>query len=100
MQEKVLRLYNDHNSLYTKNHDSCQAKAPPCIVDYQAAHVKALTRATTASAKDIVLVVDTQGIFWTMGQENPTEKEIQELWSFDREPREFRVNVIYIQWRY
>ena len=44
--------------------------------------------------KDIVLVVDTQGIFWTMGQENATEKEIQELWSFDREPREFRVNVM------
>jgi DNA helicase HerA-like ATPase len=44
--------------------------------------------------KDIVLVVDAQGIFWTMGQQNLVEKETHELWSFDREPRGFRVNVL------
>ncbi len=43
---------------------------------------------------DIVLVVDPQGIFWTMAQPNPSHAETEGLWSFDRETRGFRVNVL------
>lgn len=43
---------------------------------------------------DIVLLVDPQGIFWTMAQENSSTQETDELWQFDREPRGFRVNVM------
>jgi len=45
-------------------------------------------------AQDIVLVVDPQGIFWTMGQENTGDGEIENLWEFNRSPKGFRVNVL------
>jgi len=43
---------------------------------------------------DIVLVVDPQGIFWTMAEANMSPKEIDGLWSYDRSPRPFPLNVM------
>lgn len=43
---------------------------------------------------DIVLVVDPQGIFWTMAQANTSLDETDALWGFDRNARGFRVNVM------
>lgn len=45
-------------------------------------------------SKDIVLLIDPQGIFWTMSQENQVETEIRELWAYDRPPRGFKVNLM------
>lgn len=43
--------------------------------------------------QDIVLVVDPQGIFWTMTQQN-TADEADYLWDYEREPRGYRVNLL------
>lgn len=43
---------------------------------------------------DITLVVDAQGIFWTMAEANPVAQETDRLWSFDRSPRGFAVNLM------
>lgn len=43
---------------------------------------------------DIILVVDTQGIFWSTAQPNESHSESDKLWEFDREARGFRVNVL------
>jgi len=44
--------------------------------------------------KDIILVVDAQGIFWSTVQPNKSSSETDKLWEFDREARGFRVNVL------
>ncbi|MBL7209204.1 MAG: ATP-binding protein [Dehalococcoidia bacterium] len=44
--------------------------------------------------RDIVLVVDPQGIFWSTAQPNASFSEADKLWEFDREPRGFQVNVL------
>ena len=43
---------------------------------------------------DIVLVVDPQGIFWTMAEANTVPGEVDGLWAFDRAPRGFSLNVM------
>jgi len=45
-------------------------------------------------SNDIVLLVDTQGIFWSMAERNSSASETDRLWEYDREPRGFRVNVM------
>jgi len=45
-------------------------------------------------ATDIVLVIDPQGIFWTMVDANIVPGEVDTLWSFDRSPRGFPLNVM------
>lgn len=42
----------------------------------------------------ISLVIDPQGIFWTMAQANEASKEIESLWEFGRETKGFRVNLM------
>lgn len=42
----------------------------------------------------IILVVDTQGIFWSTAQPNESSSESDKLWEFDREVRGFRVNIL------
>jgi len=44
--------------------------------------------------KDIILVVDTQGIFWSTAQPNESYSEVDKLWEFNREARGFRVNIL------
>lgn len=44
--------------------------------------------------RDIILMVDTQGIFWSTAQPNESYSEADKLWEFDREARGFRVNVL------
>jgi len=44
--------------------------------------------------KDIILVVDTQGIFWSTAQPNESYSESDKLWEFDREAQGFRVNIL------
>lgn len=44
--------------------------------------------------RDILLVVDAQGIFWSMAEPNPIAKETDGLWSYDRSPRGFPVNLM------
>jgi len=43
---------------------------------------------------DIILVVDTQGIFWSTAQPNESHSESDKLWEFEREARGFRVNIL------
>ena len=43
---------------------------------------------------DIVLVIDPQGIFWTMAEANTVPDEVDGLWAFDRSPRGFSLNVM------
>jgi len=43
---------------------------------------------------DIVLLVDPQGIFWSMCQANPSTAEVDGLWAFDRDCRGFPVNLL------
>lgn len=43
---------------------------------------------------DIVLVIDPQGIFWTMSQANDIAEEVDGLWEFDRSPRGYTLNVM------
>ena len=45
-------------------------------------------------ATDIVLVVDPQGIFWTMAEANKTPAEVDGLWGYDRSPRSFSLNLM------
>ena len=44
--------------------------------------------------KDIILVVDPQGIFWSTAQPNESQSEIDKLWEFNREKRGFRINIL------
>jgi uncharacterized protein len=43
---------------------------------------------------NIVLVIDPQGIFWTMAQANKIPEEVDDLWNFDRAPQGFRINLM------
>lgn len=43
---------------------------------------------------DIVLVIDPQGIFWTMAEPNDVSNQIDNLWAFDRSPRGFSINLM------
>lgn len=43
---------------------------------------------------DTVLLVDPQGIFWSMSEKNAVSQETDPLWEFGREPRGFNVNVL------
>ena len=43
---------------------------------------------------NIVLVVDPQGIFWTMTEANTVPREVDDLWEFDRSPRGFPLNLM------
>jgi DNA helicase HerA-like ATPase len=44
--------------------------------------------------RDIILVVDPQGIFWSMVQPNDSPREVDALWDHGREPRGFPVNLL------
>ena len=46
------------------------------------------------SGADVVLVVDPQGIFWTLSEANTVPKEVDGLWAFDRTPRSFPINLM------
>ncbi len=43
---------------------------------------------------NIVLVIDPQGIFWTMAEPNTIPDEVDGLWAFDRSPRGFPLNLM------
>lgn len=43
---------------------------------------------------NIVLVIDPQGIFWTMAEANTVSDEVDGLWAFDRSPRGFSLNLM------
>lgn len=43
---------------------------------------------------DIILVIDPQGIFWTMTQPNNILSEVDNLWEYDREAKGFPVNLM------
>jgi DNA helicase HerA-like ATPase len=43
---------------------------------------------------DIVLIIDPQGIFWTMSEENTNPDEIDKLWQFDRNKKGFTLNLM------
>jgi len=43
---------------------------------------------------NIVLVIDPQGIFWTMAEANTMPDEVDSLWEFDRSPRGFSLNLM------
>lgn len=43
---------------------------------------------------NIVLVIDPQGIFWTMAEANTMPDEVDGLWEFDRSPRGFSLNLM------
>lgn len=45
-------------------------------------------------ADDITLIVDPQGIFWTMAQRNESYQEVERLWEYRREAQGFRVNLL------
>jgi len=45
-------------------------------------------------AEDILLVIDAQGIFWSMADANAVPSEVDKLWGFDRSPRPFLVNLM------
>lgn len=44
--------------------------------------------------KDIILLVDPQGIFWSTAQPNESLSEADKLWEFDREAEGFRINIL------
>jgi len=46
------------------------------------------------TGSDIVLVVDPQGIYWTMSEANTVPDEVDGLWAFDRSPRGFPLNLM------
>ena len=46
------------------------------------------------SGSDVVLVIDPQGIFWTMTEANSVPQEVDGLWEFDRSPRGFPINLM------
>ena len=43
---------------------------------------------------DILLVIDAQGIFWSMAEPNPVTKETDGLWALGRMPRGFPINLM------
>ncbi len=43
---------------------------------------------------NIVLVIDPQGIFWTMAEANTVPEEVDNLWPFDRAPQGFPINLM------
>ena len=43
---------------------------------------------------DIVLVIDPQGIFWSMSEANTVPEEVDGLWTYDRSPRGYPLNVM------
>jgi DNA helicase HerA-like ATPase len=43
---------------------------------------------------NIILVIDPQGIFWTMAEANTIPDEVDDLWAFDRSPRGFPLNLM------
>jgi len=43
---------------------------------------------------NIVLVIDPQGIFWTMAEANTVPEEVDGLWGFDRSPQGFPINLM------
>jgi hypothetical protein len=43
---------------------------------------------------NIVLVIDPQGIFWTMAETNTVPEEVDNLWAFDRAPQGFPINLM------
>jgi DNA helicase HerA-like ATPase len=43
---------------------------------------------------DIVMVLDPQGIYWTMSQPSVSSQKADALWEWDRAPRGFRVNLL------
>lgn len=43
---------------------------------------------------DIVLVIDPQGIFWTMSETNNNISEVENLWQFDRTKKGFPINLM------
>lgn len=43
---------------------------------------------------DIVLVVDPQGIYWSMTEANTVAREVDNLWQYDRDAQGFRVNLL------
>lgn len=43
---------------------------------------------------NIVLVIDPQGIFWTMAEANTVPEEVDSLWGFDRSPQGFPINLM------
>lgn len=47
-----------------------------------------------SAGNDIVLVLDPQGIYWTMCQPNSSENEVDALWEYDKSPRGFGVNLL------
>ncbi len=42
----------------------------------------------------IILVVDPQGIFWTMAESNSVASEADGLWAYDRSPSGFPLNLM------
>lgn len=48
-----------------------------------------------ASQGDVItLLIDPQGIYWSMAQENESSREVEQLWEYDRLPRGFPVNLL------
>lgn len=43
---------------------------------------------------NIALVIDPQGIFWTMAEANTVAQEIDGLWEYDRSPRGYPLNLM------
>jgi hypothetical protein len=43
---------------------------------------------------DTVVVVDPQGIFWSMADQNTAPQEVDALWSYDRMPRGYPINLM------
>jgi DNA helicase HerA-like ATPase len=43
---------------------------------------------------NIVLVIDPQGIFWTMAEANNVPREVDGLWEYDRSPRGYQLNLM------
>ena len=43
---------------------------------------------------NIVLVIDPQGIFWSMAEANTVPDEVDSLWEFDRSPQGFPLNLM------
>jgi len=43
---------------------------------------------------DIVLVIDPQGIFWAMSEANINSNEADKLWQFDKNTKEFPINLM------
>ena len=44
--------------------------------------------------QDIILVIDPQGIYWTMSEANTNLEEVDKLWPFDRTKKGFPINLM------